>query len=450
MEGRGWGMRFKHGVIILLTFLMMFSVFYGYAVQSTSPDPPIHIHLTWQRNDTAHTITITWKTRNAESGDKVLYDVEPHNGDPSKYRFSATGSHHTYPGAGGYIHDVELTGLSPNTTYYFICGGPVGGWSEEKAFRTAPETECDFRFIIGADSRTNHAERDKITQVIMIFNPSFIINIGDIVENGSQQYLWDNWFDHMDKYFTAANGLTVPLIPVLGNHERNATNFYEQFALPNNEQWFSIDWANVHIIVLNSEADEEGLRAQQQWLEKDLSNCSKKWKIAVFHRNVFTSDHDQWTPAFEYFVPLFDKYHVQLVVNGHSHNYMRTKPINWTASPYSYQPSYSNGTMYIVSGGWGAPLKDVVQGWWTAYTVKKYNFLLLSVYQNGTLHIEAKDDRGVTFDEVWLGSPSKEIIFSEPSSPAGGMDTTLLVTVTSVIVLITAVSIIIILRRRAR
>jgi len=428
---------------------MVFSVFHGYVVYAVSEDLPRHIHLTWQRNDTAHTITITWKTSNADSGDTVLYDTKPCNGDPTKYRFSASGSHHTYTNAGGYIHDVELTGLSPNTTYYFICGGP-GGWSTEKAFRTAPETMTDFRFIIASDSRTNHAERDKITQVMMTFNPSFVVNVGDIVADGFLQSLWDNWFEHMDKYFTASNGLTVPLIPVLGNHEKNAINYYEQFALPNNEQWFSMDWPNVHLIVLNSEAGDQDLRAQQRWLEKDLANCTKTWKIVVFHRNVFTSGHSEWYSAYTYFIPLFDKYNVTMVVNGHSHNYMRTKPINWTASSRSYQSSYKKGTMYIISGGWGAPLHSVVQGWWVDYTASKYNFLLISVYKNGTLHLEAKDDTGTTFDQVWLGSPKQPTFTppSQPSSPAGGMDTTtigiMIATVIAAVVII-----IIILRRRA-
>jgi hypothetical protein len=90
---------------------------------------PIHIHLTWQQSDTSRTIAITWQTSYSDSGDIVAYDTVPRNGNRSLYVYSTTGTAHTYSGASGHIHDVELTGLEPDTTYYFVCGGEQGGYS---------------------------------------------------------------------------------------------------------------------------------------------------------------------------------------------------------------------------------------------------------------------------------------------------------------------------------
>ena len=83
----------------------------------------IHIHLTWQQNNLSNTITVTWQTNSSTSGDKVLYDNMSRGGVPSSYRLNATGINYTYGGASGFIHDVELLGLTPDTMYYFICGG---------------------------------------------------------------------------------------------------------------------------------------------------------------------------------------------------------------------------------------------------------------------------------------------------------------------------------------
>jgi len=389
---------------VFLLFIVSFLLIIRIPVSAGTSDLPKHIHLTWQREDTAHTITVTWHTNTSDAGDTVLYDIVPRDGNLELYRYSAQGTNHTYSGDSGYIHDVELAGLIPNTTYYFICGGDTGGWSSERAFRTAPIIRSNVRFVVGGDCRTDHAERDKVSQIMSRFNPGFVILIGDMVEDGNRHDQWDSFFNHMKIYWVGSNGLTIPIIPALGNHEKNSTYYYEQFSLPSNEQWYSLDLGpDIHIIILNSEADPEGLVAQTSWLEEDLeAHASYLWKFVVFHRNVFTSDTDAWTPAFDYWVPLFDKYHVDVVCNGHAHNYMRTKPINWIASNTTSQSSYLNGTMYLVSGGWGAPLHEVVGGWWVAYNRTEYNFVLIDIFQNGTLYMQAKDDTGKTFDEVWV------------------------------------------------
>jgi len=338
--------KFKWAAII--AFLLIAS---SLIISNRIFDKPHHIHLTWKRNNTSHTITVTWQTYRPYSGDMVLYDTVQHGGNPKRYRYSAQGIHHTYPGASGYIHDVELTGLIPDTVYYFICGGDNGGWSGEMAFKTQPVDSSNVRFVVGGDCRSNPSERDRISKTMSSFNPDFVVFTGDMVEDGENQGEWDDFFNHMENFWIRNDGLTIPTIPVLGNHEKNSTKYYEQFSLPGNEQWYSLDFGpDIHIIVLNSEADAEGLLAQKEWLEGDLaSHNSSLWKFVFFHRNVFTSDHSSWEEAFKYFVPLFDKYNVDIVFNGHSHNYMRTKPINWTALSNSQE--FFNGTIYVVSGG---------------------------------------------------------------------------------------------------
>ena len=366
---------------------------------------PIHIHLTGQRSNMSSAITVTWQTNSSTSGDIVLYDVVPRVGVPGDYHYSAAGINYTYSGASGWIHDVELTGLTSDTVYYFICGGATGGYSNERSFRTAPSVSSDVRFVVGGDSRTNLVEREKISKAMARFNPAFVMHSGDMVADGTIQGQWDNWFTDVESHWIGENNLTIPIIPAVGNHENPNypdTKYFSQFALPDNERWYSYNWGpDIHITCLDSESPASG--AQQDWLENDLAvHANYKWKLVQFHKPPFVSGgHFPWTDALAYWVPLFDKYHVDIVFNGHDHNYQRTYPLNWTASQTEPQ-DYSNGTMYIVSGGWGAPLYTPRPIWYMTQQNKTYHFVLIDVSTNGTLHLRAKDKLGNTFDELTI------------------------------------------------
>jgi hypothetical protein len=382
--------------VILLTLILTVQV--GFAAQA---DPPHHIHLTWQRDDLAHTMTVTWQNLEEGSGSTVLYDTETMGGDPDLYAFTAEGVAHTYSGASGFIHDVELTGLEPETTYYLVCGGE-GGWSGEITFKTAPLGRQDLRFVVGGDSRSNPDDRNAVSAAMREVSPSFVLFSGDLVNDGANQTQWDVFFDHMDDYWTGEDGLTIPIVPANGNHDKATVNYFGQFALPGNEEWFSIDYGpDLHIVVLNAEASVEGLDAQTEWMKEDLAeHADYPWKVVLLHRNILPSYHDWWLTGINRWVSVWDTHGVDLVVTGHSHNYMRSNPVNLTASMDEVQPSFDEGILYLSSGGWGAPLYETREGWWVAYTDSLLHFTQIDLYANGTLHAQAKGLDGVTFDEV--------------------------------------------------
>jgi predicted phosphodiesterase len=391
----------------LIQFLVVLPVQIPTARADPASDYPINIHLTYQHDPTS-TITVTWQTTYSTPGDIVRYDTSSKGGIPSSYSIQASGTNHTYAGASGYVHNVELINLAPGTPYYFICGG-TGNFSGERSFKTAPAAATDFSFVFGGDSRTNLTARTQVSQAMRHFNPSFVMHVGDMVENGTNQTQWDQWFQDVNDNWIGDDGLTIPVIPTLGNHENNATNYYEQFALPGNQQWYYYDWGpTLRIIVLNDEAFASQISGDEvTWLDNVLSSTpAYMWKIVMFHRNVYQSSpsHGDATDIQDYWVPVFDKYHVDLVVDGHTHNYARSKPMN------SNDPTWSNrvGTVYVTAGGWGAPLATYYNP--KSYFVTgsmQYHFVLATVYKNGSMHLEAKDLSGNTFDQVWLYSPLK-------------------------------------------
>lgn len=67
---------------------------------------------------------------------------------------------------------------------------------------------------------------------------------------------------------------------------------------------------------------------QIQWIEKELKASSNDWKIVFFHHPLYSSGHRHGSDLRlrEVLEPLFLKYNVSLVLNGHDHFYERIKP----------------------------------------------------------------------------------------------------------------------------
>jgi hypothetical protein len=175
--------------------------------------------------------------------------------------------------------------------------------------------------------------------------------------------------------------------------------------------------------VLDTQAYPHG--EQLTWLENDLAaHSSAKWKIALFNFSPFCMlEHGEHSllKLREYWVPLFDKYHVNLVINGRERYYERTYPINYTKWENEPAPSSREGTTYIMTGSWGYSTVSEryyqwgavswentwTPQWWTARAVPgQHNFLLLTATEN-TLVVKAMTPTGEVFDEVTL-LPSEE------------------------------------------
>jgi hypothetical protein len=88
------------------------------------------------------------------------------------------------------------------------------------------------------------------------------------------------------------------------------------------------------------------VEAQTDWIEDQLSNTKATWKIAVFHFPPYNWE-EPYPNIQKAWIPLFDKYHVDMVFSGHIHYYMRSKPMR----AGEVMDSYNDGTVYIISLG---------------------------------------------------------------------------------------------------
>jgi len=142
-------------------------------------------------------------------------------------------------------------------------------------------------------------------------------------------------------------------VGVLGNHDAEDADIYRNlFGHPPTTNWnFSIDLQDglVHILAINTESPDI------PFISNDLKSTQSKWKIVIFHRPIYTSPGEHAPDEAEIrdkVVPLFDQYHVNLVLQGHNHNYQRSYPLNY-GSGDDKPKVVASGTTYIVAGTGG-------------------------------------------------------------------------------------------------
>src|SRR6266540_2014872 len=128
----------------------------------------------------------------------------------------------------------------------------------------------------------------------------------------------------------------------LGNHDiRVDGGRYEYDELDMPRAHYRRSAGNVTFFILNSNRVNS---VQTEWLKKVLPASTAMWKIVVFHHPAWTcGGYRSNTAIVQTWVPLFERYGVQLVLNGHDHNYQRFAP--------------RHGVRYIVHGGGGQHLR---------------------------------------------------------------------------------------------
>ena len=337
---------------------------------------PKHIHLTWQ-GDPKTTITVSWRTNSTEPS-RLEYGIN------CSYGEIATGQ----PGA---IHHVELMNLSPSTVYHYRCGSE-GNMSEDLTFITAPsDPNAPITFVAFGDSRTNWNTWRTVAQAVLVSDPMFTLHTGDLITTGEVQSQWDIWFDYGEPLMSRK-----VLMPCLGNHEENTPKYFEQFALPDPRQWYSFDYGNAHFIALTTEYSMTG--EQLEWLEEDLASTDAMWKFVFYHKPMYSSgSHGPTISVQNAWRDIFDKYHIDMVFNGHDHIYERSYPL----FAGEVVNSSDEGTIHIVTGGAGAGLHsiDTPNNPWTAKALSINHFVLITI-DGPNLHMEARKVGQTVFDAL--------------------------------------------------
>jgi len=342
------------------------------------PGTPDRITLGWS-GDPARTMSVTWRTSGASAtatGEVAAFTADPSALTPLATSPATTSRLDLGAGRTVYSHRVTFTGLAPGTPYWYRVGdGPR--WSEWFRFRTASAAAEPFRFIYLGDAQNEiRSKWSRAVREALLAAPDarFVVHAGDLVAEGWDDALWGEW--------TAAQGFAAAMIPSLptpGNHDLHrvpgdpagsgisAVNalWRAQFTLPHNgpadvpeladEAWF-LDYQGVRIVSLDANMYTEGdfdpsLKAraaasQLAWLDRVLADNPNSWTIVVHHEPVYSVGNSRDNADLRAaLLPIYDRRHVDLVLQGHDHAYGRTHRL---AAGRPVAPGEA-GTVYAVS-----------------------------------------------------------------------------------------------------
>jgi hypothetical protein len=338
-----------------------------------------HHRALWMENPSRE-IVLSWTTRTAGEDHRVYFDTVSRGGDLEAY----SGRQTTFKdGAYSFIdedkpwakpafyHHAHLSGLEPSTTYYVVFASGTDK-SREFHFTTAPEDDRPFSLLFGGDSRIgtvepyDHTDRQKMNERMRTLfeeNPDVLAlaHGGDYCMKAEWRYIEPWLTDH--ELTTTKDGRLLPIIPTRGNHDRGVV-FEEMFPWPGHEGGYYYRTqisAEMAIVVLNTEISLAG--DQRDWLEATLKETrpANRWVLAMYHRPSFSSVRDVQDGAGRRnnWVPFFEEYNVDLVMESHDHALKRTLPIRASA------PDLKTGIVYIGDGGLGVPQRtpDPTR-WW--------------------------------------------------------------------------------------
>ena len=341
---------------------------------------------TYVQGVTAYSAVICWVSASPDAG-IVEYGETPemeHNEADSRV---------------GRRHAVALTGLDPGSTYHYRVKNADGS-SATGRFHTAPlSDDSRFSFAVVGDSGSGGKGQLAVATLLERLRPDLILHTGDVVYPAGEERHYDR------RFFAPYRNLikTVPIFPVLGNHDvrkGNGVAFLDNFRPPlsspgSTKRYYSFDWGGAHIVALDSELyyGDTGSEPEEQrtFLERDLAATRKRWKVAFLHRSPYgSSRHGGDERVREDLEPLFARHGVDMVFSGHDHVYERTVPIK--------------GVTYVVSGGGGRRLYQAGRSDRTASSVSAHHAVLVRV-DGRHLSLEAVEAGGKVVDRFELYQP---------------------------------------------
>lgn len=270
---------------------------------------------------------------------------------------------------------LPLFGLLPDTTHcYRVYLPAVQSTGVYRAFEGnfvtfREEDKPYFSFLAFGDSGSGSEEQLELAARMEAFNPGFVLHLGDMVESGLDA-------DADAQFFRPYAGLLsrAPFFLTLGNHDYGKdmrtdagkgflkANYVPYHSTPLTgmpPHYYFFDVANARFFVLDTNAfygarfapDLKPGSKQYKWLDHFLSKTDKTWKFVVMHEPVYsTGAHAMPEEQLKALEPLLLKHGVDVVFQGHDHDYERTAPVK------EGLPDEENGIVYVTLGGGGSTL----------------------------------------------------------------------------------------------
>ena len=367
------------------------------------PNPATEMHISWSAGayQTAANVpapAVRWgRTREYGSVSSASSDLVPTPTNAPAQNLDLTAYQHAL-----------LADLEPDTTYHYSVSNDGIHWGPDTTFRTGKAGVRDFRFCATGDEDTYTTSSEPVMQSIASFSPDFTIVAGDLSyasDDGTykgvgtpQAYnpsAWDTYFGLLGP--SAAQ--SIPWMVGMGNHDvepltdNGFAGILTRFphlgenratAGSGSKVVQSFTYGNVAVIGLDDsdvsslDTVNNGYTGGQQttWLIEQLTKYRNPrsgvdFIVVFFHHCPYCSggpcsdggNRTVWQPV-------FDRFDVDLVINGHNHLYERTYPMRDNVVRAQVPPGGTidpvrEGTTYICTGGGGAGLAaSATSGWY--------------------------------------------------------------------------------------
>ncbi len=292
----------------------------------------------------------------------------------------------------GVQYVARLQGLEPATIYCYEVHDGGRRLAGPHGFTTAPRSGRPIRLVAFGDMGWRSTDQAAVLDQMSRVEFDLALLAGDIAYP-------DGTLDQLERNFFAVYAplmRSAPFYPASGNHDyltSGAAPFRQAFSLPENggeagrERWYSFDWGDLHVVVLDSEVLGP---AQTRWLDADLAGTRAPWVIAVVHRAPFGSgERGPDLPTRRALVPILTRHRVPLVLAGHEHHYERLYP--------------PGGGTYVVTGGGGRGTRRILEARaeYSAFAAQVAHFVYISI-EGDRLRLWAIDASGQTFDTATL------------------------------------------------
>jgi len=368
--------------------------------------PVVGLHLQFGKN-AGNEVVVSWHTTDGVRNPRVMLGT-PTSGfgrtvaaDTRTYRDAKSNTEVR-------VNHARLTNLIPNTDYVYAAVHD-GADPKTGTIRTAPSGRKPFSFTsfgdqstptlrmlpdgkLGTDNIGSPAAGD-ITLAIERIDPLFNLVNGDLCyANLAHDRIstWSNWFENNTR-----SARYRPWMPAAGNHENELGNgpigygaYQTYFTVPDSGSdqgfrglWYSFTAGSVRVISLanddvafqdagNSYVHGYSDGEQRRWLEAELAGARRDpdvdWLVVFMHQTaISTADRTNGADlgVREEWLPLFDRYRVDLVLCGHEHHYERSHPVRGTLGTDTRTPipvdtgndviDATKGTVHLVIGGGG-------------------------------------------------------------------------------------------------
>lgn len=399
---------------VLLIFIFIILLSYSLSANTR------YYRVMWNQNPST-SMVIGWDQVNGQTA-SVYYDTVDHGTNVALYANQANVSQ-SNTSYGMNNNFVRLTNLQPNTAYYFIVVDN-NSQSARMWFKTTPNVQWQrLSFLAGGDSRNNRAQRQNANMLVRSLRPHAVLFGGDYTSSGTDAQ-WKDWLDDW-QLTIGTDGRIIPIVGARGNHESSNFEVQAIFDVPSADIYFNTTFGNglVSAYTLNTEISIAG--NQTDWLSSTLAADQAVYKIAQYHKPArpHTSNKSEGVNQYKYWVPLFELYGMDLVVECDSHTSKSTWPILSSCASGNdegFVRDDVNGVVYVGEGCWGAPLRtNNDDKSWTRdsgmFNQVKWIFIDLNQIEVRTIKTDNATSVGTVSDNDIFTPPANLDIFNPPN-----------------------------------